>query len=172
MLGIMRALVFGLIACLVTLSGAMGSARAASDQDKTFIHSALQDDADVRTLSSLASRKVSSSKVKDFTKTLLQRMNQDDGVLVPLAKRNDVKPPGTLSLRASDQYSRIDVQSGKSATDEFLRDIAIDARITEDDFTNEAQTGSEPALKRLAAARAADLEKIARQADALRDALH
>jgi DNA-binding phage protein len=172
MLGIMRALVFGLIVCLVTLSGALGSARAASDQDKSFIQSALQDNADLRMLSNVAAKKVSSPKVKDFTKSVLQRLTQDDGILMPLAKSEDLKPPATLSLRASDQYSRIDAQSGKNATDEFLRDIAIDARITEDDYTNEAQTGTQPSLKRLAVARAADLEKIARQADALRDALH
>lgn len=172
MLGIMRALVVGLVVCLVTLSGALGTARAANDQDKTFIHSALQDDADLRMLSDLAAKKIANSKVKDFAKGLSQRASSDDTVLMRLAKREDVKAPGTLSVRASDQFSRIQAQSGGNAADEYLRDVAIDARIIEDDYTYEAQSGADPALKRLASSRAGDLERIARQADSLRDAVH
>jgi predicted outer membrane protein len=154
------------------LGPAFGPARASGPQDKSFLASAMQDDADLRTLSDLATKKVSDVKVRDLAKDLARMASSVDDELMPVARRDDVKPPGTLSLRASDQYSRIDAQSGRNAAQEFLRDVSIDARISEDDYAYEARSGEDPALKRLAAARAAQLEGLARRADSLRASLH
>lgn len=144
---------------------------SASGQDKSFIASAMQDNADLRALSDLALQRIRNPKVRDFASTVTQSSKGVDNVLTHDALANDVKPPGTLSLRASDQYSRIQSQSGRDAADEYLRDVAIDARVSEDDFSSEAQSGGSGSLKRLASQRAAELERLARAADSLRGAL-
>lgn len=157
---------FGLIVASCTMPSL-----AASDNDRSFIHDALQDNVDLRTLSDYAARKIHDAKIRDFARMVSERSNRVDDVLMRGAKASDVKPPGTLSLRASDQYSRIQAQHARDAEDEYLRDVAIDARISEDDYTAEAQSGSEPQLKRLASQRASELEQIARTADSLRGSL-
>lgn len=162
--------IIALLACFLGLSVA-SIAVAASDQDRSFIHEALQDNVDLRTLSDYAAQKVHDAKIREFAHMVSQRSTSVDGLLMRDARVAEVKPPGALSLRASDQYSRIQAQSARDAADEYLRDIAIDARISEDDYTSEAQSGTEAALKRLASARAADLEQLARDADSLRGSL-
>lgn len=159
--------IVGLLGCMLALSAGV-NALAASDQDKSFLHDALQDNVDLRTLSDYAAQKVRDSKVREFAQMVSRRTNSLDGTLTVTARRNDIRPPDSLSLRASDQYSRIQAQNPRDAVDEYLRDVAIDARISEDDYTSEAQSGTEPMLKRLASDRAAELERIARAADALR----
>jgi len=162
--------IVGLLGCMLVLSAGV-SAIAANDQDKSFLHDAMQDNADLRTLSDYAVKKIPQAKVRQFAQMVSQRSTGVDDVLMRDAKTSDVKPPGTLSLRASDQYSRIQAQNARNAADEYLRDVAIDARISEDDYAAEAQSGTEPGLKRLASARAAELERIAKQADSLRTSL-
>ena len=162
--------IVGMLSCMLALSAGV-SALAANDQDRSFLHDAMQDNVDLRALSDYAAQKVRDPKVRDFARMVSQRSNSVDSLLARSASRSDVRAPGALSLRASDQYSRIQAQNPRDAVDEYLRDVAIDARISEDDYTGEAQSGTEPALKRLASDRAAELERIARQADALRGSL-
>ncbi|MBV8600765.1 MAG: DUF4142 domain-containing protein [Candidatus Eremiobacteraeota bacterium] len=115
----------------------------------------------------LAARKAHDARVRDFAASVERSSTSLDATLSAIAKRNDVKPPGTLSVRASDQYSRVDAQSGKSAEQEYLADVAIDARISSDDYAEEARSGDDAALRKIAAGRAAELERTARAADAL-----
>ncbi|GEM_PF-4402648 len=165
------------LVCALTIAGLGASigvassgtaALAASSQDRSFLHTALQDDADFRTLSNLAMQKIKNAKVREFAQSISQQTDSADNVLMRDAKRDDVKPPGTLSPRASDQYGRIQAQSGPDAADEFLRDVAIDARISAYDYSSEAQAGRSPSLKRLASRRAAELDRLAKEADSLR----
>jgi len=125
----------------------------------------------MQTLAGLAQKKIADGRIRDFARTISDAATSAGGTLTPLARRDAVKPPGSLSIRATDQFARIGAQSGKDAADEFLRDIAIDARISQDDYTSEAQSGNDATLKRLAAQRAGDLERIARRADSLRGSL-
>ena len=162
---------------IVGLAGLLGFAAcapalASNDQDRSFLQTALRDNADFRTLSDLAAQKIRDAKVRVFAKQLSQQTDTVDGALKSDAHRDDVKPPNTLSARASDQYGRIQAQTGQDAADEYLRDIAIDARISAYDYSTEAQSGSDPALKRLAARRATELNRTADQADSLRGTLH
>lgn len=163
--------IVGFVGCLTLMPLLALPATAASDQDKSFINTAMQETSDLQMLAGLAAKKISDARVRDFARTIAQSSNTTNATLTEIARRDDVKPPGALSIRASDQYSRIDAQSGKDAADEFLRDIAIDARISQDDYSNEAQSGADPMLKRLASQRSSDLERIARQADSLRSTL-
>jgi predicted outer membrane protein len=159
----------GLAALLV--AGAGGAAFAASPQDREFLRTAMQDNADFRTLSGLAMQKIKIPKVRALAQAITRQSDSTDNVLKPNARQDDVKPPATLSPRASDQYERIQAQKGNDAADEFLRAVAIDARISAYDFSAEAQSGGSPALKRLASQRAAELDRIAKEADSLRSGL-
>ena len=163
--------VFVIVLAVTTLL-APNAVRAAGDKDKSFLSTALQENADVRTLSDLAAKKARDPKVRQFAQKLSRTATDFNNTLLALAKRNDVKPPAALSVRASDQYARIDAQVGKGAEQEYLQDVAIDARVSGDDYTDEARTGAEQALRRVAAARRAALDRIAREADALASALH
>ena len=156
----------------VAISFAPNAARAASDQDKSFLTTAMQENADVRTLSDLAAKKARDPKVRRFAREVSRAATEFDTTLLALAKREAVRPPAKLSIRASDQYARIDAQGGKDAEQEYLQDLAIDARVSGDDYTAEARTGTEQALRRVAAARRAALDRIARRADALASTLH
>jgi predicted outer membrane protein len=165
---LIRMLTIAGLAALLGVASSGTAALAASSQDRSFLYTALQDDADFRTLSNLAMQKIKNSKVRAFAQTISRQTDSADDVLVRDAKRDDVKPPGTLSPRASDQYGRIQAQSGSNVVHEFLRDVAIDARISAYDYSSEAQGGSSPSLKRLASRRAADLDRVAKEADSLR----
>jgi predicted outer membrane protein len=159
------------LAALLALSAGTAAFASASAQDRDFLQTAMQDNADFRTLSSLAMQKIKNAKVRAFAQTISQQTDSTDNVIKRNAQREDVKAPATLSPRASDQYGRIQAQNGDGAADEFLRDVAIDARISSYDFTAEAQSGGSPALKRLASQRAAELDRIAKEADSLRSGL-
>lgn len=161
----------GAILAITMLLGSASCALAANPQDKSFIQSALQDNVDIRTLSDLAQKKIQDAKIRAFARTVSRQSSPVDDRLMRNARTEDVKPPGTLSLRASDQYGRLQSQNGKDAADEYLRDVAIDARISEDDYTSEVQSGGDPSLKRLASERVRQLEELARTADSLRDSL-
>ncbi|MGH7662467.1 MAG: DUF4142 domain-containing protein [Vulcanimicrobiaceae bacterium] len=159
------------MAALLALAAGGAAAFAASSQDRDFLQAAMQDNADFRTLSSLAMQKIKNPKVRALAQTISQQTDSSDTVVKREARQQDVKAPGTLSPRASDQYGRIQAQNGNEAADEFLRDVAIDARISAYDFSSEAQSGATPALKRLASQRAAELDRIAQEADSLRGGL-
>ena len=158
-----------LAGCVLGLS--MSSAIAAGDQDRSFLTQAMQDNVDLRSLADLAEKRIGDPRIKQFARDVSQRSSNFDSRIAGDVRSEAAKQPSALSLRASDQYNRIQAQNGRDAADEFLRDIAIDARISQDDYNAEAQSGSDPSLKRLASTRATELERIAKQADSLRGSL-
>lgn len=168
---LLRSMTIAGLAALLAVSASGAPAFAANAQDRSFLQTALQDNADFRTLSGLAMQKIRNAKVRAFAQTISQQTDSADSALRSDARHEDVKSPGTLSPRASDQYGRIQAQKGNDAADEFLRDVAIDARISSYDFSAEAQSGESPALKRLASHRASELDRIAKEADSLRSGL-
>ena len=159
-----------LAGCVLGMS--VSSALAANDQDRSFLTQAMQDNVDLRSLADLAAKHINDPRIKQFARDIAQRSSAFDSHIAGEARTEAAKQPSALSLRASDQYGRIQAQSGRDAADEFLRDIAIDARISQDDYNAEAQSGATPMLKRLASSRATELEHIARQADSLRGPSH
>ena len=142
------------------------AASASNPQDTAFLKAASQDNADLRILSHMGAN-VHDASVRQFAQSVFDSTGEANKNLTPFLTQQRIAQAGSGSLRASDQYDRIDSQSGVGGEEELLTDIAIDARIAEDDFATEAQSGGDPALRHLAATYAKTLTRIAAQADAL-----
>ena len=101
-----------LAATLVAALALPSAGLAASEQDRSFLSSALPETIDLRSLADLAASKSHDARVRAFAREISHNAGAQNRALASFAEREGVKQPGTLSIRATDQYSRISAQSG------------------------------------------------------------
>ena len=140
---------------------------AVSSDDTSFIQSAQGDALGQYALASLAQNKTQDPKLKSLAEQIAMNANKANDFIKNYAKTHDVEVDNKPSLRATSQYGDISSLKGSSFDQTFANDIRIDTNIAQSDYQDEAQSGTDPALKAFAKQQLALLQQEASAAGKL-----
>jgi putative membrane protein len=138
--------------CLVT----PGRAAAASN-DADFLQRALQNEVGQYDIGLIGERKASASAVKAFATRLADEGSSAVTQLKKIARVQRLSYDEDAELRAKAQYTDLEARKGSDFDQTLAHDAMIDANIEIDTFSDEAQHGSDPALRQFAAIELAKL---------------
>jgi putative membrane protein len=131
------------------------SAAAASDTD--FVQEAMQNEVGQYDIGLLGQRKGSSPAVKGLGAHLAGEGSAAVEQLRKIASERHIAFAEDAELRAKAQYQDLESRAGRDFDQTLAHDATIDADIAMDTFADEAEHGSDPALRQFAAAELAKL---------------
>lgn len=127
-------------------------AAAAQPADADFLQSAIQTEVGQYDLGLIGARKASAPAAKDLGNRLSGEASAAVAELKNIARAQSLPYKEDAELRAKAQYQDLEGRSGSDFDRTLAHDAMIDANIALDDFIDEAQHGTDPALRRFAAA--------------------
>ena len=161
---------YAIAALALTLLGSFSTlavSAAVSSNDSSFIQSAQGDALGAFALASLAQNKAQDPKLKALAEQIATNADKANMFIKTYAKTHDVTVDNKPSLRATSQYGDISSLSGKSFDQSFATDMKIDANIALSDYQDEAQNGTDPALKAFAKQQLSLLQQVSSQTEKL-----
>ncbi len=150
------------IASFMTLAFAAvltGGAQAASSSDASFVQSAQSELLGQYALATMAKNKAQDPQLKTIASQLAANAGEATQFLKTYASRHSVPVDNKPTVRADAQYGDIQSLSGKAFDQKYAGDLNVDAQMALSYFTDEAQSGSDPALKTFAKKEAALLQQ-------------
>jgi len=132
---------------------------ALSNDDTTYLTSAIQSQLGRYALASLAQKNSDSSRVKSLAKTIATQATAGNRQLTSLAKANGVAVPTSPSVRFNYHYSELTGLHGKAFDREFVQDLSTDDQLAQGNDQTEMHNGSDPRLKDFAKKRYSSLQK-------------
>jgi putative membrane protein len=132
------------------VTGAPAAAAASSDAD--FLQTAMQDAVGQYDLGLIGEHRAAAPAVKGFAAQLAGEASSAVEELKKIAAAQHLPVEEDAHLRTKAQYVDLQARSGRDFDETLAHDSMIDANIAIDAFTDEAQHGSDPALRRFAAA--------------------
>lgn len=140
------------LACAVALCTAVtaGPASAATSADTDFLQTAMQHAVGQYDLGLIGQRKAAARTVKDFAAQLADQASAAVDQLKKIAAVQHVAVQEDAHLRAKAQYVDLEGRSGRDFDETLAHDAMIDTNIAIDAFSDEAEHGSDPALRRFA----------------------
>ncbi len=146
-----------------------GGAQAASisSTDATFVQTAQSDLLGQYALAAVAKKKAQDPQLKTVAATIASNAGQANDFLKSYATTHSVAVDNKPTIRADAQYGDIATLSGKAFDSKYASDLNIDAQMELSDFQDEAQSGTDPALKAFAKKEVAMLEQASSAAQKL-----
>ncbi|HXF33414.1 MAG TPA: DUF4142 domain-containing protein [Candidatus Acidoferrales bacterium] len=139
---------FAIVLSLLVASGALPAAAGSSDAD--FLQSALKAEVGQYDLGLIGQRKGGAGTVKVFAAQLASEASSAVAALKKLAAAQHVAFQEDAELRTKAQYQDLEGRTGTDFDRTLAHDAMIDTNIALDAFADEAQHGSDPALRRFA----------------------
>jgi putative membrane protein len=136
--------------CLMVAVAGSALAQAVSDDDKKFVDAALKGGMGEVELGHLAVDKGASPDVKEFGQKMVTDHTRLGNKMKTVATGIGVTPPSGASVEAMATKAKLELLSGKTFDDEYIKSMV---KAHEDDlqaFRNEAASGASPAVKRAA----------------------
>jgi len=130
---------------------------AAAATDAEFLQSALRTEVGQYDLGLIGQRKAARAATKGFAMQLAGNASSAVDRLKKIARARHVDVQEDAELRAKAQYVDLEGRSGADFDQTLAHDAMIDTNIAIDNFTDEAQHGSDPDLRRFAQAELAKL---------------
>ncbi|MGH9583426.1 MAG: DUF4142 domain-containing protein [Bryobacteraceae bacterium] len=118
--------------------------------DKKFLRKAAEGGMAEVALGKLAAEKGSTPAVKQFGEKLVNDHTQANNELKQVAANEKIQIPDSLDAKQQRQVSKLSALSGQKFDKAFLKDQVKDHRKDVREFRNEAQGGSNPAVKQFA----------------------
>lgn len=156
-----------LIAAVLVASATLGSARAASSDDSSFVSAAQQDILGQYALAALARSKASSPTTKSLADAMASNADKANTWLKKYATSHNVSLPNKPNVRTSVQYGSLQTAKGARFDKLFGRDINVDAQMQLGTFQDAASSASDPALKSFAQKQVELLQKYSSEAQKL-----
>ena len=150
------------IASFMTLAFAAvltGGAQAASSSDSSFVQSAQSELLGQYALATIAKNKAQDPQLKAIASQLAANTGTATQFLKTYASQHSVSIDNKPVIRADAQYGDIQSLSGKAFDQKYANDLNVDAQMALSEFQDEAQSGSDPALKAFAKKEAALLQQ-------------
>jgi putative membrane protein len=160
----MKRALFSMAVFVVATTGLAVAAGTSSD-DAAFVQSAQHDALGEYALAALAKGKAANPQAKALAARILTNADTANSFIKSYARTHDVDVDNKPSVRADEQYGEISSDSGSSFDQAFANAMHIDANIALDTYQDEAQHGSDPALRKFASEQAAFLEQISSASD-------
>ncbi|HEV7178553.1 MAG TPA: DUF4142 domain-containing protein [Candidatus Baltobacteraceae bacterium] len=155
-----------LTASLLTLALAAaltGGAQAASasSTDATFVQTAQQDLLGQYALAALAQKKAQDTGLKSTATEIATATGKANDFIKSYASTHNVTISNKPTIRTDAQYGEIVSLSGKAFDQKYAQVLNTDVQLELSDFQDEAQNGTDPALKAFAKQQAALLQQAA-----------
>lgn len=139
---------FAVVLWLLAASGGLPAAAGSPDAD--FFQSALKTEVGQYDIGLIGQRKAAAGPVKSFASQLASEGSSAVATLKKMASAQHVALQEDAELRAKAQYQDLEGRTGRDFDETLAHDAMIDANIALDAFTDEAQHGNDPALRRFA----------------------
>lgn len=135
---------------LLALAANQASAAQPSQPDKTFAAKAAQGGLAEVEVGQMAQQKAALPEVKQFGETLVTDHTQANQELQQIAQSEGIALPTQPSSNQQAESRKLQKLSGKKFDRTFVKDEIKDHRKDIAEFQNEAQSGTDPALKAFA----------------------
>lgn len=122
----------------------------ASDDDKHFVEAALKGGMAEVELGKLAADKGTSEDVKMFGRKMVEDHTKMGDQMKTVAAKVGVTPPSMSGAEAMAEKAKLEVLSGKSFDDAYIKAMVKDHEDDLADFKKEAETGTSPSVKNAA----------------------
>ncbi len=148
---------FMTLAFAAVLTG--GVQAASSSNDASFVQSAQSELLGQYALATMAKSKAQDPQLKSIASTLATNAGTATQFLKTYAAQHSVSVDNKPTIRADAQYGDIQALKGKAFDQKYAMDLNTDAQMALSYFQDEAQSGSDPALKAFAKKEAAMLQQ-------------
>jgi putative membrane protein len=156
------------ISTLALIVSVWGTAQSAvSSNDASFVQAAQSDLLGEYALAALASGKAANPRVKSFASQIATQTDKANIFIKKYAKEHDVSIANKPTLRADAQYGDLRALSHSAFDRRFAEDLNVDSQLSLSDFQDEAQSGSDPALRKFAKEEARLLRRYSSEAQKL-----
>lgn len=135
------------LALALAIAPLSGQAAALSQNDSTYLQTAIQTQLGRYAIASLGQSKASAAPLKSVATRMFAQAAGDNKLLAGIAKQNGVAPPTKPTMIATYHYSTISGLSGKAFNSQFAQAVLIDDKQALDESKQEAANGSNPQLK-------------------------
>jgi putative membrane protein len=135
---------------LLAATSAAVAQTGASDDDKHFVDAALKGGMAEVELGKLAAQKGASADVKEFGQKMVEDHTKMGDKMKVVAGEIGVKPPDMTTPSDMALKAKLEVLSGKSFDDAYIKAMVKDHEDDLNDFKKEAETGTSPTVKRAA----------------------
>lgn len=149
---------FMTLALAAALTGG-AQAASASSTDASFVQNAQSELLGQYALAAIARSKAQDPQLKSIASQLATNAGKATEFLKTYASTHSVSVDNKPTVRADAQYGDIQSLSGKQFDQKYAADLSVDAQMALSDFQDEAQSGSDPALKAFAKQEAALLQQ-------------
>jgi putative membrane protein len=122
----------------------------ASDDDKHFVEAALKGGMAEVELGKLAADKGASEDVKMFGRKMVEDHTKMGDQMKTVAAKVGVTPPSMSGAEAMAEKAKLEMLSGKSFDDAYIKAMVKDHEEDLADFKKEAETGTSPSVKNAA----------------------
>jgi putative membrane protein len=149
------------------LAASMPAWAAVSSDDASFVQSAQQYALGQYALATLAQGRAQNPTAKTLAQEVAANATEANDFIKSFAKTHDVSLDNQPSTRADNQYSNIQTDKGSEFDKEFASAIYVDANMSLDAYQDEAEHGTDPALRAFAKKELAKLEQFSQTAHKL-----
>ncbi len=149
-----------------------GSSGKASAADKAFARKALQDGMAEVQLGQLASDKGGSDDVKQFGQKMVTDHTRLGDQMKPIAQQMGVNPPAGPSAKDQALMTKLQGMSGKQFDNTYIKAMVKDHRTDLKEFSKEARSAKDPALKDAASQGKQVIQQHLQMAEQLAQAHH
>ena len=135
--------------CAITISclPAYSRGRTAPPKDAAFLAMAAEADMTIAHIGQMAENRAATEKVKDFAKTVVQDHTNDYWEVTELATKTGDKIPKAINGQNERIIAGLDRSKGKAFDREFLSRQSAEHERLISAFKQEAEHGSNPAIK-------------------------
>src|SRR5690349_19870457 len=130
---------------------AAGAPMQTRTDDKKFVKDATMGSMTEVELGKLASEKASSDAVKEFGKKMVEDHGKATEELKKAAAQAKVSVPDSLDSKHQSRIDRLSKLSGADFDRAYIKELLKDHQRDVKDFQDEAQTGTDPAVRTIAA---------------------
>jgi putative membrane protein len=122
----------------------------ATMMDKAFVRKAMEGGMAEVQLGQLAAQKGSSEDVKQFGQKMVDDHTKLNEQMKQVAEQLNVKPPTSLSSKDKATMKKLQALNGDAFDKAYIKDMVSDHKKDANEFTEEAQHASNPALQQAA----------------------
>ena len=145
-------------AAVSSLSLLPAQAASLSNNDASYLDSAMKMQLGRYALATLAAKQASSPKLKALAQSIATDASRSTQQLNTLAKQHGVEPAKSPDVRASYHYSQLSDLRGSQFDSRFVQVLSMDDDMAVDSHKSEAQSGSDSKLRTFAKQRVAALQ--------------
>ena len=157
---------FATLTLVAAMTGGVQAA-SASSSDASFVKTAQADLLGQYALAALAKNKAQDPQLKAIATQVATNAGKATNFLKSYAASHGVAIDNAPTVRADAQYGNIQSLSGKAFDQGYAQALNVDAQMQLSDFQDEAQSGSDPALKSFAKQEASILQQASTVAEKL-----